>query len=211
MNATEKLQAANNVQEMLEAVQEFGYQGCEDGLYIPCINCTVRVSNADIAEYLGLDTDDAEEICEAYEKREEEVDAHFLFEHKDDIVEAATSAEWLISIEDYTEGQGITFPKLHDALNEEPTGTLEEAIERAKEMIAGDMYQEARVAIYRDERGDYENVAIVTTVPEYIEKRAHELMLNPRKKDDFEQLRTEYEALEDDDETAGVPRVSKCC
>lgn len=210
MNTTEKLQAANNAQEMLEAVQEFGYVGCEDGLYIPCINCTVHMTNADIAEYLGLDTDDAEEICEAYEEHEEEVDAHFLFEHKDDIVEAATSAEWLITIEDYTEGQGITFPKLHDALNEERTGSLEEAIERAKEMIAGDMYQEASVAIYRDERGDYENVAVVTTVPEYIEKRAHEPILNPRKKDNFEQLRAEYEALEDDDETAGVPRVCKC-
>lgn len=93
MNTTEKLQAAKTAQEMLEAVQEFGYVGCEDGLYIPCIDCTVHVSNVDIAEYLGLNTDDAETICNAYEKHEEEVDAHFLFEHKDDIIEAAKASD----------------------------------------------------------------------------------------------------------------------
>lgn len=93
MNATEKLQVATNAQEMLEAVNELGYEGCEDGLYIPCIDCTVHVSNADIAEYLGLDTDDAEEICEAYSAHEAEVDAHFLFEHKGDIIEAAKASD----------------------------------------------------------------------------------------------------------------------
>lgn len=93
MNTVEKLQAAKTAQELLEVVDELGYQGCEDGLYIPCIDCTVHVSNANIAECLGLDTDDAEAICDAYSAHEAEVDAHFLFEHKDDIIEAAKASD----------------------------------------------------------------------------------------------------------------------
>ena len=104
------LQRAKTEEEFFEAIEQLegAYYGCEDGLYIPCIDYTVLVSNDDIAEYLEIVADDFKErfqdphdaeyyydeaLDSAYLKNEKEVDAHFLFKYKDDIINAAAKAK----------------------------------------------------------------------------------------------------------------------
>lgn len=69
-------------------------EGTEDGLYIKLDgkDIEVRFNNDDINEYLGTDLE-GEELLEAYENREDEIDKHFIEEQRDDILEQLSDEE----------------------------------------------------------------------------------------------------------------------
>ncbi len=77
---------AKTEKDFFNAIDTIGYEGCSDGLYIPAIDYTVKVDNTDIAAFLNLDTDNAEDILNAYQEHEQAVDAHFLYADKENIV-----------------------------------------------------------------------------------------------------------------------------
>lgn len=63
-------------------------EGTEDGLFIKIDGkeATVNFGNDDINEYLGTDLE-GEDLLNAYEEREEEIDKHFIKEQKEEIEE----------------------------------------------------------------------------------------------------------------------------
>lgn len=69
-------------------------EGTEDGLYIKLDgkDIEVKFNNDDINEYLGTDLE-GEELLEAYEEREDEIDKHFIEEQRDDIIEQLSEEE----------------------------------------------------------------------------------------------------------------------
>lgn len=80
------LTSATTEKDFFNAIDAIGYEGCSDGLYIPAIDYVVKVDNADIAAFLNLDTDNAEDILNAYQKHEQAVDAHFLYADRENII-----------------------------------------------------------------------------------------------------------------------------
>lgn len=77
---------AKTEKDFFNAIDAIGYEGCSDGLYIPAIDYTVKVDNTDIAVFLNLDTDNAEDILNAYQEHEQDVDAHFLYADRENII-----------------------------------------------------------------------------------------------------------------------------
>lgn len=138
----DNLEAAKTAEEFLIIIDAYGYEGCEEGLYVPRFKCTVPTDNGDITECLKelgaapevpeilkdengeykkaslhlfeswKDEEEAkdaeaaylEDLQEAYQYYEEEVDAHILFEHRDNIIAAAKEKQKRIydkSVENY--------------------------------------------------------------------------------------------------------------
>lgn len=59
----DNLEAAKTTKEFLIIIDAYGYEGCEEGLYIPHLKCTVPIDNTDITECLK-ELDGAPEVPE---------------------------------------------------------------------------------------------------------------------------------------------------
>lgn len=106
-------------------------EGTEDGLYIKLNgkDIEVRFNNDDINEYLGTDLD-GEELLEAYENREDEIDKHFIEEQRKEIEEQLSES---VEYADYDKNNDINN---NDKLSKEALAnkeTFESIIEAYKE------------------------------------------------------------------------------
>lgn len=89
-----KLQAATrkcDIEQLMRCSNLFQYEGCTEGLYVYGADMIINVSNCDIAKYLGLDFEKMRYTIEdIYAENEFEIDAHFLFEAREDIINNLT-------------------------------------------------------------------------------------------------------------------------
>lgn len=88
------ISAAQSEKDILSllAQEDVDLEGCSDGLYLNN-TATVYFTNDDIRDFLELSEDaTAEEIADAYWEQDENVDAHFIYEQKDSILEQLADA-----------------------------------------------------------------------------------------------------------------------
>lgn len=102
INSSEPLLALKRTLSVLETVEDeydmyqlitsttlLRYEGCTEGLYVYGADITVKITNEDIAKYLDLRYDLVRDnIVDIYAEHEQTVDTHFLFEAREDIINA---------------------------------------------------------------------------------------------------------------------------
>ncbi|KXB53763.1 hypothetical protein HMPREF3190_00388 [Umbribacter vaginalis] len=100
--------------------------------------------------------------------------------------------KWLITIDDYSDyaKDGWEFPKHYTEWDQKLTGTLDDAIERATEILGWDEHKIACISVYNPEWQEYEDISSVSNVPEYIEKRTPNC-----RKEEYAQYAREYESI----------------
>lgn len=101
--------------------------------------------------------------------------------------------KWKIEIDDYSDyaKDGWEFPKHYIEWDQKLTGTLDDAIERAKEMLGWDEYMIACIYVYNPEWQEYECISSVSNVPEYFEHRPTDY----HGKEEFAQYAHEYGSI----------------
>lgn len=100
--------------------------------------------------------------------------------------------KWLIKIDDYNDyAQDVQREFPTSDYSEELTGTLDDAIGRAKEMLGWDEYKIALVFVYNPEWKEYEYITSVSNVPEYFEHRDTDY----HGKEEFAQYAHEYDSI----------------
>lgn len=89
LSALQIVEDEYDMRQLIKSTMLLTYEGCTEGLYVYGADITVKITNEDIAKYLCLRYDLVRDnIVDIYAEHEQAVDAHFLFEAREEIINA---------------------------------------------------------------------------------------------------------------------------